>query len=68
MKCKFNLTVQNGCLHRKLTGTQEVKINDGNPYSNSTKIAAIVLEKLGRDYLIEGHTITFKFHLPKKKK
>lgn len=68
MKCKFNLTVQNGCLHRKLIGTQEIQINSENPYLHPATLAATVLAQLDKHYNMEGHTITFKFHLPKKKK
>jgi hypothetical protein len=68
MKCKFTLTVQNGCLHRKLTGTQEIVMHQGDPYAHPAALAATLLSKLDKDYLMEGHTITFKFYLPKKKK
>jgi len=68
MKCKFNITCQNGCMHRKLVGTWEVAVNHGDPYLHPTTIAALVLKELGKTHALEGHTITFKFHLPKKKK
>ncbi len=68
MKCKFNITCQNGSLYRQLVGTWEVTVNHGDPYLHPTTIAAMVLHELGKTSQLEGHTITFKFHLPKKKK
>ena len=68
MKCKFNFTCQNGTLHSKLVGTWELSVNHGDPYLHPTTIAAMLLQELGKRERLEGHTITFKFHLPKKKK
>jgi hypothetical protein len=67
MKCKFNISVINGCLHRKLVGTWEVSVNRGDPYLQPTTIAALVLDQLGKTENLEGHRIVFTFSLPKKK-